>query len=161
MHGPNENARDEAIAEMNVIPFIDICLVLLIIVLMTSASQSNFKKLDLPSLEARDFRDMNLAITLSVTEKTDDNSNPILDAKGGRQYAYYFEEDQTPIDPKNLWTYLKSVQQDNNWSMLVLRTGKDCPFEYLQRAIQCAQSLGVNDVNFAVASNQQEDNASK
>ena len=35
MQGPGDDGGEETISEMNVIPFIDICLVLLIIVLMT------------------------------------------------------------------------------------------------------------------------------
>ena len=48
MQGPREDGDEETISEMNVIPFIDICLVLLIIVLMTSASDTKYEEVKLP-----------------------------------------------------------------------------------------------------------------
>ena len=132
MQGSQEN--DETIGEMNVIPFIDICLVLLIIILMTSASQSDFMEVKLPDAETTDYRDMNLAVTLSV------------DKKGN----FYFEESDEVISAKNLWTFLSTIPQNGPWSMLVIHADKETPYEYLFLAIQCAQALGCEDINLAV-----------
>lgn len=83
--------EEEAIAELNVIPFIDICLVLLIIVLVTSAAEQKFAELALPSTVGADYRDMNLAYVLSVTHdeeivvKKDASGAPILDKDGKEQ----------------------------------------------------------------------------
>ena len=155
MQGPGEERMDEAIAEINVIPFIDICLVLLIIVLMTSASQADYRTLELPRIDTAAYRDLNLAITLSVTHAVDKDGKPLLDGQGRRKYQYFFEEDQTPIELSNLWMHLKTVQQDNRWAMLVLRADKETPYEYLALAIQCAQSLGVEDISLAVKSSEE------
>ena len=117
MQGSTQNGPDE-ISEINVIPFIDICLVLPVIVLMTTAASAGLKEMSLPIAASNDYRDMNLAITLSVTRATDNAGKAVLDPNGQRQYRFFFEEDKTPIAPQNLWTHLKTVQQDNTWSML-------------------------------------------
>ncbi len=162
MKGPSEDGGDDAISEMNVIPFIDICLVLLIIILMTAAAESDLVKVELPKAENTEFRDMNLAITLSVTHAVEDNPNlkegekpkPALDEKGNKKYQFFFEEEKKAVEPKNLWTFLKNVQGDNKWSMLVIRTQKDTPFEYLALAFQCAQALGIEDISLAIKGNE-------
>ncbi len=69
MQGPGSESTDGAMSEINVIPFIDVCLVLLIIVLMTAATTTNFVKVGLPVSKASEYRDINLAITLSVNKK--------------------------------------------------------------------------------------------
>ncbi len=134
MHGPREDGAREAIGEINVIPFIDICLVLLIIVLMTSAGESRYAEVALPEARHVAYRDMNLAITLTVK-------------KDG---SYSFEEEEKPIEPRNLWTALRTLQGGEAWSMLVIRADRDAPYASVALAVQCAQSLGVRDVGLAV-----------
>jgi biopolymer transport protein ExbD len=134
MHSPAEGAGDGTIGEINVIPFIDICLVLLIIVLMTSAGESKFEEVRLPAAGAVAYRDMNLALTLTVR-------------KDG---LCYFEEEPKPIEPKNLWAALRAIRGEETWSTLVLRADRDTPYEHLALAVQCAQSLGVEEINLAV-----------
>jgi biopolymer transport protein ExbD len=134
MHGPREDGDGETIGEMNVIPFIDICLVLLIIVLMTSATDAKYAEVRLPAAKTISYRDMNLAITLTVK-------------KDG---TYAFEEEEKTIEPKNLWTALRTIQGDQKWSMLVIRADREAPYESLALALQCAQSLGIEDISLAV-----------
>ena len=141
MQGPGENDGDETISEMNVIPFIDICLVLLIIVLMTAATESKYEEVKLPAAEHTEYRDMNLAIMLTVK-------------KDG---TYYFEEEEKAIEAKNLWTALRIIQGDQKWSMLVIRADRDTPCENLALAIQCAQALGVEDISLAVKDDKDEE----
>jgi len=135
MHGPHDEGDSvDGIGEINVIPFIDICLVLLIIVLMTSAAQVELAKVDLPDTDTYEYRDMNLAVALTVD-------------KDGR---FYFEDGTEPVEAKNLWTFLRSVQGGEPWEMLVIRADRETPYEYLNLGIQCAQALGCADINLAV-----------
>ena len=138
MRGPSDDGDEETISEMNVIPFIDICLVLLIIVLMTSASDTKYAEVKLPQAKTVAYRDMNLAITLTVK-------------KDG---TYAFEEEEKAIESRNLWTALRTIQGDAKWSMLVIRADRDASFEALSLAIQCAQSLGIEDISLAVKDEQ-------
>ena len=134
MQGPRDDGDGESIGEINVIPFIDICLVLLIIVLMTSAGESKYEEVKLPAARNVAYRDMNLAITLTVK-------------KDG---TYAFEEEQKAIEPRNLWTALRTLQGGEAWSMLVIRADREAPYASLALAVQCAQSLGVEDISLAV-----------
>ena len=139
MHGPSDDGDEAAISEMNVIPFIDICLVLLIIVLMTSASDTQYEEVKLPAAKTVAYRDMNLAITLTVK-------------KDG---TYAFEEEEKAIEARNLWTALRTIQGDAKWSMLVIRSDREAPYEALALALQCAQSLGIEDISLAVKDDSQ------
>jgi biopolymer transport protein ExbD len=134
MQGPREGGAGEAIGEINVIPFIDICLVLLIIVLMTAAAESKYEEVRLPAARSVAYRDMNLALTLSVR-------------KDG---SFTFEEEEKAIEPRNLWTALRTIQGGEPWSMLVIRADREAPYGSLALALQCAQSLGVGDISLAV-----------
>lgn len=135
MYRPRRRSEpDEVIGEINVIPFIDICLVLLIIVLMTASAAAKLVELKLPRAESTVYRDMNLAVLLSI------------DKKG----LFYFEDEDKAISPKNLWTALTAIQKGHSWPMMVIRADRDAPYESLALAIQCAQSLGVEDINLAV-----------
>jgi len=145
MHEPRDESGEETIGEINVIPFIDICLVLLIIVLMTSVGESKFEEVKLPPAENIAYRDMNLALTLTVKKD------------GG----YYFEEEPKAIEGKNLWTALRTIQGDQRWSMLVIRADRDTPYEHLALAVQCAQSLGVEDISLAVKDDREGARASR
>ena len=139
MHGPRGQGQEEIIGEINVIPFIDVCLVLLIIVLMTSATAAKLVALDLPTTITTEYRDMNLAVTLSINKKGE----------------FFFEDEEKAIRAKNLWTALKTIQGGQEWPMLVIRADRDTPYEYLALAIQCAQTLGIEDLSLAVQQHKQ------
>ena len=139
MKGPETEFGDDVVSEMNVIPFIDVCLVLLIIVLMTSAAVTSFVKLRLPVSESKEYRDINLAVTLSVNEKG----------------QFFYEDEQEPIDAGTLWTHLRTVQGGNPPEIMVIRADKTAPGEYLVQAIQCAQSLGVGTITLGVHDEEQ------
>lgn len=134
MHGAEGKDRNHLIGEINVIPFIDVCLVLLIIVLMTAAAVGKLVEVKPPRADGGASRDMNLVVTLSID-------------KEGR---FYLEEEQKHVEARNLWLFLKQVQGDVPWSTLVLRADRDTPHEFLALAIQCAQSLGIEDIAIAV-----------
>jgi len=140
MRNRGKRETDDLIGEINVIPFIDVSLVLLIIVLATSAAEAKLVELKLPAAETTEYRDMNLAVTLSI------------DKKGN----YYFEDEEKAILAKNLWTALKTIQAGQAWPMLVIRTDRDTPYEYLALALQCAQALGVEDLSLAVKGPQEK-----
>ena len=63
MHGPSDGHGDDAISEMNVIPFIDICLVLLINVIMSSTKpQTEEVEIKVPKVNIRESADINLPV---------------------------------------------------------------------------------------------------
>ncbi|MCJ8331058.1 MAG: biopolymer transporter ExbD [Lentisphaeria bacterium] len=135
MQGPSDN-REDAISELNVIPFIDICLVLLIIVIMSSAkSQTEDVEIKVPTSNIKGSADINLALTMSV----DKNGN------------YYFEENlENPIERKNLFTVLREVRRNSGaWPLLVIKADKEAPYGEITTLIQAAQILGVTRISIA------------
>jgi biopolymer transport protein ExbD len=139
MKGPASEHGDDVVSEMNVIPFIDVCLVLLIIVLMTSAAVTSFTKLRLPVSESNEYRDVNLAVTLSVNQ----------------QGQFFYEDEQEPIEAGTLWVHLRTVLAGNPPEIMMIRSDQATPGEYLVQAIQCAQSLGVGTITLGVQDKQQ------
>src|SRR5512136_1633194 len=130
MQGPLDDNGDGVLSEINVIPFIDVCLVLLIIVLMTAVTAASFVEVSLPISKAKEYRDINLAVTLSINQKG----------------QFFFEEEREPIEARSLWTHLNTVQGGAPWEVMVIRCDKAAPGECLVQAIQCAQSLGVGTI---------------
>jgi biopolymer transport protein ExbD len=106
---------------------------------MTSAAVTSFVKLRLPVSESKEYRDINLAVTLSVNEKG----------------QFFYEDEQEPIDAGTLWTHLRTVQGGNPPEIMVIRADKAAPGEYLVQAIQCAQSLGVGTITLGVHDEEQ------
>ncbi len=135
MQGPNEGG-EEAISEMNVIPFIDICLVLLIIVIMANAKpQTEDVDIKVPTSDIKGSADINLALTMSV----DKNGN------------YYFEDNlDNPIERKNLFTVLREVKRNSgSWPLLVIKADKEAPYGEIATLVQAAQILSVEQISIA------------
>ncbi len=137
MHGTSDGHGDDSISELNVIPFIDICLVLLIIVIMSSTKpQTEEVKIQVPKANIRESADINLAVTISI------------DKEG----KFYFEDNlENPIEAKNLFTLLREVKRNSgSWPLLLIKTDKDTPYRYPALLFQCAQVLGVELITLAV-----------
>ncbi len=66
MSGPGAGGEGEPIAEMNVIPFIDICLVLLIIVLVTATFSTQLLDFESPGAARTDYVEAAGAVTVDV-----------------------------------------------------------------------------------------------
>jgi len=66
MRGPDEDREVEPIAEMNVIPFIDICLVLLIIVLVTATFSTQLLDFDHPQAAKTEYVESQAGVTVEV-----------------------------------------------------------------------------------------------
>lgn len=66
MSGPETGGEGEPIAEMNVIPFIDICLVLLIIVLVTATFSTQLLDFDHPQAAKTEYVEASAAVTVEV-----------------------------------------------------------------------------------------------
>ena len=66
MQGPSESGDSEPIAEMNVIPFIDICLVLLIIVLVTATFSTQLLGFDHPLADKTEYVEASNVVTVDI-----------------------------------------------------------------------------------------------
>jgi len=122
----------EPAAKPQITSFADVTLVLLTIFLVTASAALALIELSLPDADHTASRDVNLAITISVT-------------KDG---TFYFEDNPEPIEGKNLWTVLNATKRTADWPVAIVRADKDTPCEHLADLVACLQGLGVDELCF-------------
>ena len=107
-------------------------LCLLVIVLSTGGAAVQLMEVSLPDARNTASRDINLAVTLSVT-------------KDGK---YYFEDEKTPIAAKNLWSALREIKGGSVWTMALIRADKGVGWEHIGILTECLQGLGVDEISY-------------
>jgi biopolymer transport protein ExbD len=132
MYKRRKKGADQLQAKPTIISLADVALCLLVIVLSTGGAVKQLLEVSLPEAENTASRDINLAVNLTVT-------------KNGK---YYFEDDRTPIEAKNLWTALKEIKGDNPWTLAVIRADRATGWEHIGILTQCLQSLGVDEISY-------------
>ena len=157
--------------------FADVTLVLLVIFLVSAAAAVQMVTVALPQAVNTAGRDINLAVTISISnkpppkaegekgkdkavvpapkEKTGDEKEEEKD-KEKDPWLFYFEDDATGIEAKNLWTVLKATKGDNAWPLALIRADKNTPCEHVSILIQCMQGLGVDEIAFQSATGEEE-----
>ena len=125
-----QNDNDDVMAEINMIPFIDVMLVLLIIFIITVPVIKHAVKVDLPRASNEKLVDKPENVRLSV------------DASG----AYYWNE--TPIADAELNTRLSQIAAMEPQPELHMRGDKDVRYERVALAMASAQRAGVRKIGF-------------
>jgi len=125
-----QDDSDEMMAEINMIPFIDVMLVLLIIFIITVPVIKHAVKVDLPRASNEKLVDKPENVRLSV------------DASG----AYYWNE--TPIADAELTTRLSQIAAMEPQPELQMRGDKDVRYERVALAMASAQRAGVRRIGF-------------
>lgn len=119
--------RRERFEKMNVVPFIDIVLVLLVIVLATATFVTNHSiKVDLPKASSQKHED-HKSITVTIN------------AKG--EYFY----NQTPSSLETLKNTLTKL--DPKKDIVSLHTDKNTPFHYFVDVIDFMKERGFNNIS--------------
>jgi biopolymer transport protein ExbD len=124
----------EPSARPQITSFADVTLALLVIFLVTASAALQLIPVALPDAENTSARDVAIARTVSVT-------------KDGK---FYYEEDDTPIEGKNLWAALKDIKASDDWPRAMIRADKDTPCEHLTILVTCLQGLGVDEICFVM-----------
>jgi biopolymer transport protein ExbD len=119
--------RRERFDKMNVVPFIDIVLVLLVIVLATSTFVNNKTiKIDLPSASSK---------------KQEDKKNIIIAIdKDGK---YYFNKDEISLDEIKVKLGALDVKKDT----VSLHTDKETDFHYFVDVIDFMKEKGFENIS--------------
>ena len=120
----------DPMVEPNVIPLVDIMLVLLIIFIITIPVMTHAVKIDLPRASNEKLVDKPENVRLSV------------DASG----AYYWNE--TPIADAELNTRLSQIAAMEPQPELHMRGDKDVRYERVALAMASAQRAGVRKIGF-------------
>ncbi len=121
-------------AKPQITSFADVTLALLVIFLVTASASLALIELSLPDADNTASRDMNLAVTISVS----------------KEGKYYFEDDDTAIIGKNLWAALKEIKGQIDWPIAMIRADKDTPCEHVTILVTCLQGLGVDEMCFVM-----------
>ena len=154
-------------AKPQITSFADVTLVLLVIFLVSAAAAVQMVAADLPTAVNTASRDINLAVTVSlsnqpppVAKKDGEKATPApapekkTDEKDKAKKApwlFYFEDDTTGIEAKNLWAVLKATKGDSAWPLALIRADKGAPCGHVSILIQCLQGLGVDEIGFVGA----------
>ena len=125
-----QDDSDEMMAEINMIPFIDVMLVLLIIFIITVPVIKHAVKVDLPRASNEKLIDKPENVRLSV------------DASG----AYYWND--TPIEDVELNTRLSQIAAMEPQPELHMRGDKEVRYERVALAMASAQRAGVRKIGF-------------
>ena len=117
-------------AEINVIPLVDIMLVLLVIFIITAPVITHSVKVDLPRVSHERHEVPPQAVTLS------------LDAGG----AVYWDEE--PVAAASIESRLKQAVAEHPELELHLRADQHTPYERLARILTQARAAGVMRIGF-------------
>ena len=126
--------RRRPVSEINVVPYIDVMLVLLIIFMVTAPLISQGVKVDLPKASANPIeQEDNPPIIASVDVK-------------GRYYLNVGEDQESPIDKDELAAIVQAqLQKDENTPVVVKGDGQVAYNEVIQLMV-LLQSAGVPSV---------------
>jgi len=119
--------RRERFDKMNVVPFIDIVLVLLVIVLATASFVQNKSiKVDLPGASSK---------------KPEEKQSIVISIDKNGSYFY----DKEPMEFESLKAKLMSL--DAQKDIVSLHTDKATPFEYFVKVIDVLKAKGFENVS--------------
>jgi biopolymer transport protein ExbD len=121
---------NEPMSEMNVIPLVDVMLVLLVIFIVTAPVITHSVQLELPRASS------------APSEQTADSVTLALDAAGQLHW------DNAPIDEAALFARLRDAVAANPELAVYLRADRDTRYEALARIMADARRAGVARLAF-------------
>lgn len=121
-------ARPAALVEINMTPFVDVCLVLLIIFMVTAPFVISGVNVKLPETQVQRINMSDEPLVLTVTQ----------------QGLFYIEKKQ--ILEKNLVTTLQEAQGKQKKSIIFIRADKSVPYGKVMTAMTAAQLSGIQKI---------------
>ncbi|HEX6549283.1 MAG TPA: protein TolR [Gammaproteobacteria bacterium] len=129
------HGKRRMMSEINVVPYIDVMLVLLIIFMITAPLLSEGVKVDLPAANAKP---LNL--------KSDETPVVLtVDAKG-RYYLNIGEHTDQPLDPRVVVARVTAVLRLKPGTHVLVRGDKDARYEEVMRGMVLLQAAGAPSV---------------
>jgi len=122
--------QEQGMSEINLIPLIDIMLVLMIIFLVTATIVNPAVKLNLPKADAQVQPDQPVVVTISI------------DAQGG----IHWNQDVVSIDEVNKRMVAAAAQPTK--PSLHLRTDREAKYDTLAQVLARASAAGLTDLAF-------------
>ena len=130
--------RQEIKTEMNIVPFIDVVLVLLIVFMMASPTIDHGVEVDLPKTSDSGTLEKNDTYILIWTIN-----------KNGKFYMSDSDIDsESPLSIDEMVGYTKSVfEKERNNLNIYIRGDKGVPYDYVVKALSSIKSIGIEKVN--------------
>lgn len=130
--------RQEIKTEMNIVPFIDVVLVLLIVFMMASPTIDHGVEVDLPKTSDSGTLEKNDTYILIWTIN-----------KSGKFYMSDSDIDsESPLSIDEMIGYTKSIfEKEKNNLNIYIRGDKGVPYDYVVKALSSIKSIGVEKVN--------------
>lgn len=135
-HGGNDDGHED-LAEINIIPLVDVMLVLLIIFMVTAPLSIGGIKIELPTSKARSSAVDEDRIVLTIT-------------KGGEFFL-----DKTKIPNISLPERLKSIYEMRTKKEIYIRADRDVPYGRVVDAMSAAKLGGVGKISMLTQSQAQ------
>lgn len=134
MHQPNVRYRKKRLAEINVVPYIDVMLVLLVIFMITAPLLTEGVNVNLPQAATK------------ALDKTDEKPIVVsVDVKG----AFYLNTDaspETPLDATTLVNRIVALRRLHPKSAVYVRGDEDASYGQVITVMALLQKAGVNNV---------------
>jgi biopolymer transport protein TolR len=129
-------ARRRMMAEINVVPYIDVMLVLLVIFMVTAPLITQGVKVELPEADAEpviDETQSSLPVVITVDQF-------------GDLYLNVGDDKEEPVDPETLIVKLQAVIKYNPKVPVMVRGDANVDYGRVVRAMVLAQAAGVPSV---------------
>jgi len=128
--------RRRAMAEMNVVPYIDVMLVLLVIFMVTAPMLQTGVQINLPDANAKGI--------------TTDNQTPIIISVN--EDGHYFNDEGKQLPITELTAYLEGQLKTNQLDSkkirpIYIRGDQRVAYRYLMQAMVAAQKAGAERIN--------------
>ena len=124
----NYKSKPRVLAEINMTPFVDVCLVLLIIFMVTAPFAVSGVNIKVPQTLAKPLSMSNESLILSVTKKGE------------------FYLGKTKILESELIPKIKAAIAGEEKTPIFIRADKDVPYEKVMTAMAAAQNSGVERI---------------
>ena len=125
MAGISGNGK-KFMSEINVTPFVDVMLVLLIIFMVTAPMMMQGVDVDLPQTTTKNIKSQEDPLILSINKKRE-----------------VFLEN-SPIDVKNLEPKLKAIFENRRDKEILLRADKDLPYGFVMDVVAGIKRAGID-----------------
>ena len=127
--------RRELKSEINIVPLLDVLLVLLLIFMATAPIITQSVEVDLPDA------------TESQTVSTNDDPPVIIEVSGVGQYSVVVEKDRMDqLPPEQVIAEAQRRLQSNPKTVFLIGGAKDVPYDEIIKALNLLHSAGVKSV---------------
>ena len=134
VYQPGGRVRRKRMSEINVVPYIDVMLVLLIIFMVTAPLLTQGVKVELPQADSQNIETKGQEpLVVSIDQH-------------GRFYFNIGDKPDKPVDAKNLTTRVKAVLRHRRDSTVYVKGDRNVPYGQVVEVMALLKQSGVEHV---------------